>query len=93
MLLLSNRSYVCRCKLVLWFWYGKHKITIKQFYEWAKENGVEDREIAVRYCYDSKYKHYYSYGLETSDCFATDDFHEMGDGYVVIDCTGGILEE
>ena len=68
-------------------------MTIKQFYEWAKENGVEDREVAVCYDSDNENKHYYSYGLETSDCFATDDFHEMGDGYVVIDCTGGILEE
>lgn len=68
-------------------------MTIKQFYEWAKENGVEDREVAVCYDSDNENKHYYSYGLGTPDCFVTDDFHEMGDGYVVIDCTGGILEE
>ena len=68
-------------------------MTIKQFYEWAKENGVEDKEVAVCYDSDNGNKHYYSYGLGTSDCFATGDFHEMGDGYVVIDCTGGILEE
>lgn len=68
-------------------------MTIKEFYEWAKENSVENKEVAVCYDSDNEDKHYYSYGLGTSDCFVTDDFHEMGDGYVAIDCTGGILEE
>ena len=67
-------------------------MTIKQFYEWAKENGVEDCEVAVCYCSDSKYN-YYAYKFETSDCFVTDWLHEMGDGYVVIDCTGGTIED
>ena len=68
-------------------------MTIKQFYEWAKENGIGDKKVGVCYDSDNENKHYYSYVLETSDCFVTDDFHEMGDGYVVINCTGGILEE
>lgn len=68
-------------------------MTIKQFYEWSKENGVENKEVAISYDSENEDKHYCTYGLETSDCFVTDDFHEMGDGYVIIDCTGGILEE
>lgn len=68
-------------------------MTVKEFYEWAKKNGVEDREVAVYYDSDAEERHYYSYGLATSDCFATDDFHEMGDNFVVIDCTNGTLEE